>query len=851
MMSLSFKRIGPFLVLGLFALAAWELYHQLHAYRLHDILNGIQAMPAGRIIAAIGLTICSYLIMTGYDLLALRYIGHPLSAARTALTSFLGYAFSNNIGFSMIAGASVRYRLYSAWGLSGLEVTRVVLFCTATLWLGFFILSGAVFVAQPLALPESLHWPVATVRPLGLILLAITGLYFAATFASKKELTFKTWRFTLPSWRLSGSQIAIASADWLLAGSVLFVLLPPGSPLDFSHFLEIFLLAQLAGLVSQVPGGLGVFESVVLLLVPAEMTAPRILSALVVYRGVYYLLPLMAATVALGIEELLRRRVLFARIQSLAGGVVEALFIPLISLAVFVGGAILMFSGALPAVPFRLAYLKESLPLPFVEISHFLGSLAGMGLLLLARGLQRRLDAAYSLTVALLGFGIAASLLKGVDYEEAAALALILIVLLPCRRFFFRRTSLLSETFTPAWLAAIAMVLISSIGLGFFAYRHVEYSNELWWRFSATAEAPRFLRATVGALALVLGFGLARLLRPAPFRPPETGSALPEEVPAIIAQSPVAAANLAFLGDKHFMVDDQGRAFIMFGTAGQTWVAMGDPVGSPEQWLELLWRFRQAADRYADRAVFYEVSPDRLHLYLDMGLTLLKLGEEARVSLEGFSLEGSRRKNLRYIRRKLVREGYSFEVLPAESVPAHMEILKTISDAWLKEKNTREKSFSLGFFDPDYLRHFPVGIVRSQDRIVAFADIWSTGVKEELTVDLMRHLPDAPNGVMDYLFTELMLWGAAQGYRWFNLGMAPLSGMETHELAPLWHHIGGLVFRLGDHFYNFQGLRAYKNKFDPVWRPKYLAAPGGLSLPRTFADIGALISGGIKGILFK
>ena len=143
-----------------------------------------------------------------------------------------------------------------------------------------------------------------------------------------------------------------------------------------------------------------------------------------------------------------------------------------------------MFSGALPAVPFRLAYLKESLPLPFVEISHFLGSLAGMGLLLLARGLQRRLDAAYLLTIILLCCGIVSSLLKGFNYEEATILLLLLMVLLPCRRFFFRHTSLLSESFTPGWLAAIAVVIASSIWLGLFAFRHVEYSHELWWRLT-------------------------------------------------------------------------------------------------------------------------------------------------------------------------------------------------------------------------------------------------------------------------------------------------------------------------------------------------------------------------------
>jgi phosphatidylglycerol lysyltransferase len=846
------KRIGPFLGLGLFGIAAVVLYRQLHAHRLHDILYWIRAIPAGRTWTAVLLTACSYLVMTGYDLLALRYIRHPLALGKTALTSFLGYTFSNSIGLSMIAGASVRYRLYSAWGLSSAEITQVVFFCTASLWLGFCALSGAVFVAEPLALPHSLLWPVHTVRPLGLLLLALTALYFTATLASRKALTLRGWRLALPSWRLAGAQVIIASADWLMAGAVLYVLLPQDTPLGFGHFLEIFLLAQLAGLVSQVPGGLGVFETVILLLLPADIAAPRVLGTLVVYRGVYYLLPLMVAVVALGTEELLRRRALVTRIQSLAGSALEALFIPLLSLAVFVAGAILMFSGSLPAIPQRLAYLKESLPLPFLELSHFLGSLAGMGLLLLARGLQQRLDAAYMLTAGLLGFGIVASLLKGVDYEEASFLALVLTVLLPSRKLFFRRASLLSERFTPGWLAAIAIVLMSSIGLGLFAYRHVEYRHELWWHFSVHAEAPRFLRATVGALALALGFGLARLLRPASYRPPpKIGDAWPEEVPAIIGQSPAASANLALLGDKHFVLNENRQAFIMYGVSGQTWVAMGDPVGPAGQWPDLLRQFRRLADDYADRAVYYEVGHEHLHLYLDMGLTLLKLGEEARVPLTGFTLEGSARKDLRYIHRKLAKQGCTFEMVPAESVPVHMTALQAVSDAWLQERNTREKGFSLGFFDPVYVRRFTAGLVRFQGDIVAFANIWSGADRGELTVDMMRHRPHAPGSVMDFLFIELMLWGAAQGYSWFNLGMAPLSGMETREPAPLWHRIGGLVVRFGDHFYNFKGLRAYKEKFGPVWQPRYLAAPGGLSLPRTLADIGALISGGVKGILFK
>jgi phosphatidylglycerol lysyltransferase len=845
------KPISHFIGVGLFAAAAWVLYRQLHAFHLHDILSRIQEIPRNQVRLAVLLMICSYLIMTGYDLLALRYIRHRLAPAKAVLASFLGYAFSNNIGFSMIAGASVRYRLYSAWGLSAVEITQVVVFCSASLWLGFFVLSGAVFLSEPLALPQSLHWPVSTVRPLGAILLAVAGLYFLFTLLGKKTLTFKQWRFSLPSWRLAGAQLTIAAIDWIMAGSVLYVLLPKNISFGFIHFLEIYLLAQLIGLVSQIPGGLGVFESVILLLAPAEAGTPHLLGALIVFRAIYYLFPLLLATIILAVEELLRRQTLSTRLRALAGGALESLFIPILSLSVFAAGAILMFSGALPDVPHRLEYLQDMLPLFFLEISHFLGSLAGMGLLLLARGLQRRLDAAYLLTIGLLGLGITASLIKGFDYEEAFVLILILITLLPCRRFFYRQASLLSESFTAGWLAAIAVVLVSSIWLGLFAFRHVEYSSELWWHFSVKGEASRFLRASVGALALALIFALARLLRPAPYRPSQASKVIPETVQRIVEQSPVANANLALLGDKQFMINPEGRCFIMYGVTGETWVAMGDPVGPIEDWPELLWRFRQAADDYGNRAVFYEVRHERIHLYLDLGLSMLKLGEEARVPLTGFSLEGSGRKNLRYIHRKLAKQGCIFEIINPEAIAAHMETLKTLSDAWLKEKNTREKGFSLGFFNPAYLRYFPAAVVRLEEHIIAFANIWPSAGREEFSVDLMRYLPDAPKGVMDFLFVELMLWGVSQNFRWFNLGMAPLSGMEQHALAPLWHRLGSLVARLGDHFYNFQGLRAYKEKFNPVWLPKYMAVPGGLALPRTLADIGALISGGYKGILFK
>jgi phosphatidylglycerol lysyltransferase len=245
------------------------------------------------------------------------------------------------------------------------------------------------------------------------------------------------------------------------------------------------------------------------------------------------------------------------------------------------------------------------------------------------------------------------------------------------------------------------------------------------------------------------------------------------------------------------------------------------------------------------------VGPDHLYLYVDLGLTLLKLGEEARVPLEDFSLEGSSRKNLRYVANKHDKEGFRFRVIPVQEVPSVIARLKEISDSWLKQKNTREKGFSLGYFDETYLKNFSVGVVEKESQIVAFANIWAGAQKEELSIDLMRYSSDAPRGIMEYLFIKLMLWGKHEGYRWFNLGMSPLSGFQHHPLAPLWNKIGGFIYLHGEDFYNFEGLRTYKEKFDPVWEPCYLASPAGLQFPRIFANVTTLISGGLKGVLAK
>jgi phosphatidylglycerol lysyltransferase len=851
------RKLAPFVTVVLFAFALWLLRGELAGFRYRDVMIYLGTLPLSWVLLALVLTALGYGAMTGYDALAFRHIRHPLPYRKIALASFSGYAFSNSLGHPLFTGTPIRARLYAGWGLSAIQVTQVVLFCFVTFWLGFFTLGGTVFLLEPLPLPTTWGLHVATARPLGVLFLAAVALYLWNAARRKKPLKLGGVEMPLPALPIALAQIAFSCLDWGLAGGVLYALLPPHPGLDFPAFLAVFLLAQLAGVLSQVPGGLGVFETAIVYLLAARapgLEAAQVLGALVAFRGIYYFVPLLCASLSLAAHEIALRRKQVLRLARGVGTRASAVVPHVLSLTTFLGGALLLVSGATPAVGSRLRWLQDFLPLPVIEVSHFVGSLAGVGLLLLALGLQRRLDAAYQLTVVLLATGVVVSLLKGLDYEEAILLSLMLAALVPCHRHFYRKAALTNEPFTPPWIAAIAIVLAGSIWLGIFCYQHVEYTQDLWWRFTVAGgrgNAPRFLRATVGTVALALGFAIWRLLRPAPHRAARPTAGDVDRAQEIVARSQRTYAYLALLGDKSLLFNAAGSAVLMYGVEGRSWVAMGDPIGPESERAELAWQLRELADQHGAWIAFYQVSEKRLHLYVDLGLSLVKLGEEARVPLANFSLAGPERKKLRWAQRKAEELGCQLEIVPTPDVPALLPELERISEAWLREKNTREKGFSLGYFDREYLRRLPLAVVRSPRGIIAFANLWLGAELEEMSIDLMRHTPDAPSVIMDYLFVALMLWGREKGYRWFNLGMATLSGLEGRAIAPLWSRLGTLIFRHGEHFYNFQGLRQYKEKFDPVWEPRYLACPGGLALPRVLADTASLISRGFRGVVAK
>jgi len=397
----------------------------------------------------------------------------------------------------------------------------------------------------------------------------------------------------------------------------------------------------------------------------------------------------------------------------------------------------------------------------------------------------------------------------------------------------------------------VAAAIAASVWLLRFAFKHVEYSQDLWWQFELNGEASRALRGSVGAATVMLLFAIARLIRHAPHEADLPSDADLETVGPAIAAQTSAYPNLVYLRDKAVLFNEDRSGFIMYGVQGRTWVSMGDPIGPRECFTDLVRQFLERADDFGGTAVFYEVLKKTLRHYADFGLAFVKLGEEARIDLQQFTLEGGQASRWRQSMRRLEKEGASFRILPPGESMAVMDQLQAVSNDWLDDKKTAEKGFSLGFFDPSYISRFPVAVIEHGGRIQAFANLWLGPGHHECSIDLMRYQQQAPEGVMEALIVHLLKWSKEQGYHWFALGMAPMSGFEQSPVAPLWSRLGTFLYQHGESFYNFQGLRAYKEKFHPVWEPHYLAYPGGLTLPRILTDVSALVAGGYRKIFLK
>jgi uncharacterized membrane protein YbhN (UPF0104 family) len=302
------SRVAPVvLAVLLFGLSIGAIVQELQKYRLRDVFESLAAIPNHYIFWAIGLTVLNYVMLTGYDTLAARYVRHPLPYRKTALVAGISYAISNTVGFALLSGSAIRYRFYSTWGLSASKIAQIIAFCNLSFWLGLFTVGGVLFLVTPLRVPDWLDLPFGSVHSIGAFFLITVVAYLGWNTVNSEPLKIGKWSLPHLPIHMSLTQIAITSLDWALAAAVLYSLLSSFAALSYPGFFGIYLLAQMAGIISSVPGGLGVFETLLLFSLSSSINSATLFGVLLAYRGIYYFLPLGIGVLALGLYEVYQR----------------------------------------------------------------------------------------------------------------------------------------------------------------------------------------------------------------------------------------------------------------------------------------------------------------------------------------------------------------------------------------------------------------------------------------------------------------------------------------------------------------------------------------------------------------
>ncbi|ANG63248.1 hypothetical protein A8C75_12720 [Marinobacterium aestuarii] len=847
---------GSLLAFVVFALGVVAVRALLRDVDIHAVLNQLSAIPRATLIVAMGATFLSYTVLVGYDWSALRYIGKSAPPIVLGFGSFTAYALGNTVGLAVLSGGAVRHRFYQGLGLDARDIAVVSTICAISFGTGVTLVGLAALAYHPAALSAVINLSPAVVRTLSVLLLI--ALVAILAWGSVRGRATGRYRIRLPRPAELLAQLGFSVGDIALAGLALYVLLPADSSLPYSTFIAVFSAAAVAGVISHVPGGIGVFDSVIIAGV-AQSTdqVPGVAAAVLAYRAIYYLLPFVVALVILSLSgpllrhsDTARRSARLLPLLSLFDDMKPALLLGLSAL-VFLTGAALLLNGILP-IPADV--MEEILPLintNLFEVSNVIMGVVGGALIVLSNGLRRRIRGAFWIVFGMMLFGISTLAYQRVDIDLLVFMVFAVTLLWLSRSEFYRSSKLTTNILSAEWLLLVGGLVLSAFLLIHFAHDDTAYNHERWWQFAADQQLSRSLRLYGTGLFTALFVLLVLALRPARSAPVRTAPFDRAQVAKIIDQQDDADACFVFTGDKYVLMSENEDAFIMYAPRGRSLIALGDPIGNAAAFQGLINQFIDLGDLHNYRPCFYQVGPDMLTRYIDLGFSLSKLGEEAVVPLETLSLEGAPRKRLRQTFSRATRDGLTFEIrLPPHSTEV-LDALAVISAEWLSTRNAREKSFSLGRFDREYLQRFPIATVTHEDRILAFANLFQTATRVRATIDLMRHRNDSPPGTMEFLFLSLMLELKAQGYQEFSLGLAPLIGLASSRNKRLWDHLGLAIARFGGHFYNFEGLRAFKEKFSPQWRPHYLATWGGVDPVLVAADVNALVSGGLGGALFK
>jgi phosphatidylglycerol lysyltransferase len=773
--------------------------------------------------------------MVFYDFVLTKVLDIDVPVKKKLIYSWTANTMSNFIGFGGVAGITIRTFFYGKHGYETKSIIKGIAF------ISLFYLSGmSIFSWFPLLgiiktpILETVKWLYIALFGLALYLPVILFILKRSKTKMTPE-SFKTKHMT--------ALVIISIFEWGFTFlSIYIITLLLGVSVPLMSILATFIVAACAGIVSMLPGGIGSFDLMYLLgMEGLGVSSELTLLILLLYRISYFIIPALIGLLSILLYFWVEMNQKLNRIPEI---ILQNISHWLLTAFVFLAGIILLLSAAMPGVLERIKLVNEILASPMMNLSHELTVGFGISLLILTRGIQYRVKWAYHLTMITLVAAAVFSLSKGFDYEEAIFVLVVAFILLLSKNRFYRENFVHTwrKIFTDIFLILFILSLFIFIGYANLPSAHLKIPTALR-PFFMTESTDLIKSAITGVVLAFLLMTVGYVLnRPRNF--PFEGSIFYEtEIKEHLEKyEGTVLSHLIFLHDKYIFWNKQKTVMFSFQKYSDKLIVLGDLVGEKSDIPKAIEEFHDRANLYGYTPVYYQITTKMFPYLHENGYDFFKLGEEAFVNLPSFDLSGKKMKNLRANKNKLEREGYNLRVVKPPHSLEFINRLKPLSDEWLNGR--KEKGFSLGCFNPDYLAAVPIALIEDSDgEIVAFSNLMPAYDNDHMvSVDLMRYGSNAPNATMDYMFIKLFEWCKEENYQQFNLGMAPLANVGLSKYSFLTEKIAYQIFLYGHVVYHFKGLKRFKEKYADRWEPKYLALRKKASLPITMAQVTLLIS---------
>ncbi|MGE0222405.1 MAG: phosphatidylglycerol lysyltransferase domain-containing protein [Acetobacteraceae bacterium] len=614
--------LGVVLLVGAIYVVQKEFRH----LKMKDIGDALSAISTQALVFSFIWTVLSYFILTFYDRLGTVYAGHKVSYGRVAFASFCAYSLSHNLGFAAVSGAAVRFRLYAHWGLTPLQIGKIVAFCSLTFALGGMVLGGAILFIEPYAVPFfGPRVPVPVMYAVGALLWAIVIGYVTL---SRLIGPFRLFghEIELPGARMAVVQVILATVDVAVTATIFYALLPDSPGLTWTVFLGVYVASYTAGLAANLPGGIGVFDTAMLFGLEPYLDAPHIVGAIVVFRLYYYIIPLFLAGAMFAGNEILLRGGSMLRavgrvtgLQSVGRWSEPDFAVTSAASAVVLCGILLLGLGVIVPSP-DYSWLDPDYAQIAAQASQFVPSLIGAGLLVMAIGLAHRVMLAWGATIILLILGTGVTAAQDSARWVAGVLVVTTLLLAPFRTRFYRHARLLSGPLEPSNAVLLLALLICLLAIAVSHTQSHFLSNDAWWAMVLSPDVSHSVRLVVAMAAILALTALWLLVRPGRVQARPWDETARRNM-LVLGRVPPGVPEGVVMGEAE-------RAAIAFRRVGPVLLALGDPVGAEADRVSAIWRFRDYAHQEGLDPAVWRAGPGHLKIYSDLGLTALPLGPD-------------------------------------------------------------------------------------------------------------------------------------------------------------------------------------------------------------------------------